>query len=426
MYIETSAPRVNGDKARFLSQTFPPTNNSACMSFYYHMYGAEIGKLSVILLTNTSADSATTEAMLWQVTGDNGNSWNQGQVNIPRQYTAIPYQMVFEGVRGTGYRGDIGLDDISFDFTTGCQTVPSYAGSSQTGESLKYKKGHVEIISMCTFAILVQYARIAVSVQCSILATNRNHCLGESAKVNDGVIIIKRQFTCAAEHWCNLCTNLHIARLLQSNLPACLSVFGSVSLVKCICSFVCMRLSFLNNVCPFLCLYVNIWWIYIDIVLSSVFKLNIFCHCQIALALFVCMLKFSSDWVYFCNDICPSICVSVSLFTLLSAKWCLSNAWQWILTKYLLRPLFMGHRLKIKLSVLGPNSVYCNFDTDLCQWTQSKNDTFDWTSNNGSTPSVGTGPTADHTGVGGKINKAVIWQKRSENWCVKEYLSNFR
>ena len=135
MYIETSAPRVNGDKARFLSQTFPPTNNSACMSFYYHMYGAEIGKLSVILLTNTSADSATTEAMLWQVTGDNGNSWNQGQVNIPQQYTAIPYQIVFEGVRGTGYRGDIGLDDISFDFTTGCQTVPSYAGSSQTGES---------------------------------------------------------------------------------------------------------------------------------------------------------------------------------------------------------------------------------------------------------------------------------------------------
>nr|KAG5689551.1 hypothetical protein BaRGS_022054 [Batillaria attramentaria] len=39
----------------------------------------------------------------------------------------------------------------------------------------------------------------------------------------------------------------------------------------------------------------------------------------------------------------------------------------------------------------------CNFDTNLCAWTQDKTDVFDWQRTKGSTPTVGTGPTSDHT-----------------------------
>ncbi|XP_069753664.1 IgGFc-binding protein-like isoform X1 [Narcine bancroftii] len=43
----------------------------------------------------------------------------------------------------------------------------------------------------------------------------------------------------------------------------------------------------------------------------------------------------------------------------------------------------------------------CNFDSDLCRWTQSKTDTLDWKRISGSTPSFNTGPAFDHTTAGG-------------------------
>ncbi|XP_044166668.1 uncharacterized protein LOC122950751 [Acropora millepora] len=42
----------------------------------------------------------------------------------------------------------------------------------------------------------------------------------------------------------------------------------------------------------------------------------------------------------------------------------------------------------------------CLFDQDLCGFTQSRNDTFDWTQNSGSTSSSGTGPSRDVSGNG--------------------------
>ncbi|XP_008591714.1 PREDICTED: MAM domain-containing glycosylphosphatidylinositol anchor protein 2, partial [Galeopterus variegatus] len=50
MYIETSRPRLEGEKARLLSPVFSiapknpygPTNTAYCFSFFYHMYGQHI------------------------------------------------------------------------------------------------------------------------------------------------------------------------------------------------------------------------------------------------------------------------------------------------------------------------------------------------------------------------------------------------
>nr|XP_054770411.1 MAM and LDL-receptor class A domain-containing protein 1-like [Lytechinus pictus] len=39
----------------------------------------------------------------------------------------------------------------------------------------------------------------------------------------------------------------------------------------------------------------------------------------------------------------------------------------------------------------------CNFDSGFCGWTQDSTDYFDWTLRSGSTPSVNTGPSSDHT-----------------------------
>lgn len=45
----------------------------------------------------------------------------------------LSFQIVFEGVRGNGYRGDIAIDDIEFYISGGCSTFPTYASGLQLG-----------------------------------------------------------------------------------------------------------------------------------------------------------------------------------------------------------------------------------------------------------------------------------------------------
>ena len=43
--------------------------------------------------------------------------------------------------------------------------------------------------------------------------------------------------------------------------------------------------------------------------------------------------------------------------------------------------------------------IGCDFENvvDQCNWTQATDDDFDWTRDNGGTPTVNSGPTRDHT-----------------------------
>lgn len=70
MYIETSSPRQPGDYA-VLSSPGYPFRGWACVTFYYHMYGGTIGKLTVTLNGRT----------LFSRSGNQGNAWFKAQVN---------------------------------------------------------------------------------------------------------------------------------------------------------------------------------------------------------------------------------------------------------------------------------------------------------------------------------------------------------
>ena len=43
--------------------------------------------------------------------GNQGNRWFRAQIGIPANFQA--FQLVFEGVRGRSYQGDIALDDVA-------------------------------------------------------------------------------------------------------------------------------------------------------------------------------------------------------------------------------------------------------------------------------------------------------------------------
>uniref|UniRef100_A0A1A8RUY0 MAM domain containing 1 n=2 Tax=Nothobranchius rachovii TaxID=451742 RepID=A0A1A8RUY0_9TELE len=121
MYIEASRMRVEGDKARLLSPTFninsksfsssSPDGNkpSYCFTFYYHMYGKHIGALNIFL---RQKGQILTDSLVWSLSGNQGNHWRQARVNV---HPSTAFQMVMEGVRGSGIEGDIAVDDVTIE-----------------------------------------------------------------------------------------------------------------------------------------------------------------------------------------------------------------------------------------------------------------------------------------------------------------------
>ncbi|XP_063609951.1 MAM and LDL-receptor class A domain-containing protein 1-like [Penaeus indicus] len=123
-FIDSSYPRRPGDKARLMSQEFQGTNPDSplCMRFWTHMFGNGIGSLRVILFdVNTDEDK-----VIWQISGEAGNAWYQGQVPIA---SPTPFKIVFEGVVGANNLGDIAIDDISI-IQGACPSAPQVAAGN--------------------------------------------------------------------------------------------------------------------------------------------------------------------------------------------------------------------------------------------------------------------------------------------------------
>ena len=71
MYIETSSPRQQGDYAKLSSPGLQFSGNM-CLKFYYHMYGADIATLNVMINGNN----------VFTASGDKGNSWLRAAIDV--------------------------------------------------------------------------------------------------------------------------------------------------------------------------------------------------------------------------------------------------------------------------------------------------------------------------------------------------------
>ncbi|XP_067035363.1 MAM and LDL-receptor class A domain-containing protein 1-like [Acropora muricata] len=99
MYIETSLPRQLGDYAVLSSPEYP-FRGYTCVTFYYHMYGATIGNLTVTLNGRT----------IFSISGNQGNRWLKAQVTT---FDFGLRKVMFNATRGSSYTGDIAIDDVS-------------------------------------------------------------------------------------------------------------------------------------------------------------------------------------------------------------------------------------------------------------------------------------------------------------------------
>ncbi|CAF4812080.1 unnamed protein product, partial [Rotaria socialis] len=68
-YIETSFPRLPGERARLISALQFPSSTPRCLTFWYHMYGPDIGALNVFVQTVPISQDNISSALVWTKSG---------------------------------------------------------------------------------------------------------------------------------------------------------------------------------------------------------------------------------------------------------------------------------------------------------------------------------------------------------------------
>ncbi|XP_077864144.1 MAM and LDL-receptor class A domain-containing protein 1-like [Saccoglossus kowalevskii] len=92
--------------ARLRSRLLMETGSHCEISFWYHMFGENIGRLDVYMLKSGIS------SRYWHLPGNQGDEWKHGIVALGRINT--PFEIMFSSYRGFGVYGDIAIDDVSF------------------------------------------------------------------------------------------------------------------------------------------------------------------------------------------------------------------------------------------------------------------------------------------------------------------------
>ncbi len=124
-YVYTEA--TNGSNNNETELIMPRLNFSSLsaptLNFSYHMYGASMGEMMVLISNGNQFDT------IWSISGQqqNGNSaaWKNALVDLSL-YGTQPRVLKFVGTRGTSYTGDMAIDEISVDEFPTCLSPANF------------------------------------------------------------------------------------------------------------------------------------------------------------------------------------------------------------------------------------------------------------------------------------------------------------
>uniref|UniRef100_A0A8C5KA59 MAM domain containing 4 n=1 Tax=Jaculus jaculus TaxID=51337 RepID=A0A8C5KA59_JACJA len=142
MFMDPMDPLARGQGAHLLTRPQIPAVPKECLSFWYHMYGPQIGTLRLVL--RRDGEEGT---QLWTRSGTHGNRWHQAWVTLHHQLEpSTKYQLLFEGLRD-GYHGTMALDDVAVRpgpcwAPKRCSFEDSDCGFSPGGQSLWMRQGN--------------------------------------------------------------------------------------------------------------------------------------------------------------------------------------------------------------------------------------------------------------------------------------------
>ncbi|XP_065179576.1 MAM and LDL-receptor class A domain-containing protein 1-like [Sycon ciliatum] len=136
MYFETSFIPSQA-QAILQSPVMPGDDPSFCqMTFHYHMFGSNIGELSAQV---QQGDGDWVVA--WWSLRDRGDRWFKQSIDIN---STLPYSVRLVATRGSGFRGDISVDDVWFSPCTGfdgpCMFEDSACGWNSTGDGIGWQR----------------------------------------------------------------------------------------------------------------------------------------------------------------------------------------------------------------------------------------------------------------------------------------------
>jgi hypothetical protein len=106
IFINPVYSHKKDDKAWLISESLSISDSPACLNWYMHLYGSNIGNLSIYQrLTSQNL------LRLFNIEKQQGNKWILGQITIQPQINY--FDLIFEATVGNGLFGNIALDDIN-------------------------------------------------------------------------------------------------------------------------------------------------------------------------------------------------------------------------------------------------------------------------------------------------------------------------
>ncbi|XP_036605779.1 apical endosomal glycoprotein [Trichosurus vulpecula] len=143
MYLDPTMPPARGKGSRLLTALQVSPAHNECLSFWYHLYGPQIGTLRLMLRRVGEADTH-----LWARTGTHGNQWHQAWATLSHPPNSVTkYHLVFEAHRN-GYHGSIAVDDITVRpgscwASRRCSFENSACGFLSSGQGAWQRQGNV-------------------------------------------------------------------------------------------------------------------------------------------------------------------------------------------------------------------------------------------------------------------------------------------
>ena len=123
------------------SDVYQKAGQMCQLKFAYNMNGYSIGTLEVILKDLVHHTNKT----VWTQSGNHGDNWLTGTVRLSKQKNQ--FQILFKMTHGSGYGGDIALDDVAF---SGCD--PSFKPPKCTKNQFRCtNKWCVDLSQKCDF-----------------------------------------------------------------------------------------------------------------------------------------------------------------------------------------------------------------------------------------------------------------------------------
>ena len=136
LYIEASNPNFPSKTAHLGSPCFDLASCSgATMEFYYHMFGAAMGSLTL----EASSDQGASWSAIWSQFGDQGDQWLFASVALS-EFCGGSFAYRFVGVTGTDFTSDIAIDNIFIDDGTFCYNpgLPSVIDLTETSAEVTW------------------------------------------------------------------------------------------------------------------------------------------------------------------------------------------------------------------------------------------------------------------------------------------------